>query len=422
MDRLKLVFLVAGAALLSMSQTSMAQQSYGNNPQAGAFPPQQIQQIPQNQPMVNPAIPGVRQDPAVHAANVQAANARANLYTPAPIRIKDITTIEGHRSNRVSGFGLVTGLKGTGGKSKLTQETGRKMLKNFGIVASDIGSGSLSVVAVTAEIPPFARPGEVVMATVSVYDDATSLFGGVLQTSALRGIDKRVYAVAAGPLLASGFSASGEGASVAKNHDTTGVVEAQMEVGIQMAEPAFPDRFYRLLLKNKDYATAHRIARQINSAYPGHARALDQGTVDVYFPPQFIEHKIDFVVRVNEMRVTPDIPARVIVNQKTGTVIVGRNVKINKVMHASENLVVTTTENPIAAQPAPFSDGQTVVLPRTQITTNESGGSYNVLNHQTTVGELSSLLNTLGVPPREMITILQALHASGDLQGHLQIQ
>ena len=339
----------------------------------------------------------------------------------AAIRIKDITNIEGHRANRVTGVGLVTGLKATGGKSQLTQDIARTMLRNFNILAEQIPIGSVSVVAVSAEIPPFSRPGEKIAATVSVFDDAISLYGGELQSTTLDGFDGKTYAIAAGALTLSGFSAGGDAGGVAKNHDTTGKVPAQIEVGIEQG-PAFPGAGFRLLLTNKDYATALRIAQQINHHFSRCARALDAGTVEVLFPPQYQRSKFDMVVRVNELRVVPDVPARVVINQKTGTIIVGHNVKLSRIMFANENLVITTSETPVASQPAPFSEGQTAVLPRTEVTAVETGGRYSVLEQQTTVGDLAAVLNTLGVSPRDLIGIFQSIRASGALQAQLIVE
>ena len=345
----------------------------------------------------------------------------AVTHPQAAIRIKDITTIEGHRANRVTGIGLVTGLKGTGGKSQLTRDIGRTMLRNFDILAAQVPTGSISVVAVSAEIPPFSRPGEKIAATVSVFDDAISLYGGELQSTTLQGFDGKTYCVAAGALTLSGFSAGGAAGGVAKNHDTTGKAPAQIEVGVEQG-PAFPGGGFRLLLTNKDYATAQRIAAQINHSFPRCSRAVDAGTVEVVFPPAYQRSKFDMVVRVNELRVVPDVPARVVINQKTGTIVVGHNVKLSRILFANENLVITTNETPVASQPAPFSDGQTVVLPRTDITATETGGNYNVLEQQTTVGDLAAVLNTLGVSPRDLIGIFQSIRASGALQAQLIIE
>lgn len=395
------------------------------------FPGQQLPgqaQAPQNLPVPNQANPNlINQSPEqIYPALQQSAPYQQTAIPAAPraplqIRIKDITTIEGHRSNRLTGIGLVTGLKGTGGKEDLTQRLAANMLQNFDIRADEIPAGSMSVVAVTAEIPAFSRPGEKVTATVSTLDNASGLFGGVLQSTMLKGFDGQVYAIAGGSLVLSGFSAQGDAGTITKNHDTTGKVSAQIEVPIE-EEPAFPGISYRLLLTNKDYATAHRIAKEVNKYFPGHASALDQGTVNIYFPKQYLDAKFEFVVKINELRIVPDAPARVVINQKTGTIVVGQNVRLSRIMFANENLVITTNEAPVAAQPAPFSQGQTAILPRTELTASQTGGSYNILDQQTTVGELAGVLNRLGVSPRDMIGIFESIKASGALQAQLIIE
>lgn len=342
--------------------------------------------------------------------------------TGQAVRIKDITTIEGHRANRVTGFGLVTGLKGTGGSSQLTQSFGQNMLRNFDILADAVPTGSLAAVVVTAEVPPFKRPGETISATVSIYDDTTSLYGGELQTTTLRGLDGKVYAVAGGALIVGGFSAEGAGGGVSKNHDTAAKVNGQIEVPMQTGHP-FPGNSFRLLLKNKDYATANRIATEINRYYPRHARALDVGRVEVFFPSSYDENsRLGFLETINLLRVVPDVPARVVINQKTGTIVVGQNVRLSKIVFANDNLIITTSETPVVSQPAPFSDGETVVLPRTQVTATETGGTFNTINQQTTVGELASTLNALGVSPQDLIGIFQSIEAEGGLQAQLIIQ
>jgi flagellar P-ring protein precursor FlgI len=243
----------------------------------------------------------------------------------------------------------------------------------------------------------------------------------VLVDTPLEAFDGRVYAVAGGPVNLSGFSASGAGGGVSKNHDTSGKVEAQIEVEMS-TEPAFPGNKFRLLLLNKDYATAHRIANEINRYFPGSAWAGDPSRVEVTFPPTMIQEKLAFVTKIGSLTVAPDEPARVVINQKTGTIVVGQNVKLSRVVFANENLVITTNETPIASQPAPFSQGQTAILPRTQLTATETGGTYNQLSHNSTVGDLANILNTLGVRPRDLINIFHDLRASGALQAQLILE
>jgi flagellar P-ring protein precursor FlgI len=248
-----------------------------------------------------------------------------------------------------------------------------------------------------------------------------AMVGGILVDTPLEGMDGRTYAVAGGPVNLSGFSASGAGGGVSKNHDTSGKVEAQIEVEMD-TEPAFPTDKYRLLLLNKDYATAHRIANEINRYFPGSAWAGDPSRVEVTFPQSMMHDKLGFVTKIGSFTVAPDEPARVVINQKTGTIVVGQNVKLSRVVFANENLVITTNETPIASQPAPFSDGQTAILPRTQLTATETGGTYNQLSHNSTVGDLANILNTLGVRPRDLINIFHDLRASGALQAQLILE
>jgi flagellar P-ring protein precursor FlgI len=337
------------------------------------------------------------------------------------VRIKDITTIEGHRSNRVEGLGLVTGLKGTGGKGLLTQQFAKTMLQNYGVLIPLVATKSLSVVSVSAEIPPFYRAGEKFNATVSVLDDAQSLYGGQLLRTPLIAIDGRTYALAGGALDIGGFSAAGAGATLKKNHDTVGKVEAQLEVEI-CDGPPFNGEHFRLLLRNKDYTTAYRIATEINHYFPRSSRANDAGSVDVLIPRSFIQTPMDFVVMINNLRVEPDIPARVVINEKTGTIVIGKHVKLSSIVFAKDNLIISTSETPVASQPAPFSDGETVVLPRSQIQATETGGRYNTLPATTTVGDLANALNLLGVTPQDMISVFQSIEAEGSLQATLIVE
>ncbi len=337
------------------------------------------------------------------------------------VRIKDITTIDGHRTNRIEGFGLVTGLKGTGGRGAFTQQIARTMLQNYGILIDQLPTKSISVVMVSAEVPPFYKPGETLIATVSVFDDATSLYGGQLLRTPLTAIDGQVYALAGGPLEIGGFSISGDAGSIRKNHDTVGKVQAQMEVEICNG-PAFDGNSFRLLLRNKDYTTAYRIATEINKYFPQTARAHDGGAVDVLIPRSFSHVPLDFVVLVNNLRVEPDTTARVVINEKTGTIVMGKNVKISGLVFAKDNLVITTTESPVVSQPGPFSFGETAVVPRTQIQAVEQGGVYHMLPANATVGDLANALNLLGVTPQDMISVFLAIQSEGSLQATLVIE
>ena len=395
-------------AILAIARSTTCFAQSGNRPNFALTPPP-IQTVPPS-----------------HAAPLNTQSGATALLSPnstnsgASVRIKDITTIEGHRANRVTGIGLVTGLKGTGGNSTMTQNLARNMLRNFDILANEIPTENLAAVAVTADIPPYVRPGETVTATVSIID-GVGLYGGELLSTTLKGLDGHVYAIAGGALVLGGFSAGGEGASVSKNHDTAGKVQARVEVGIHNG-PAFPGDSISLLLNNKDYSTAFRIATEINRHFPNHARATDQGKVNVFFPKHFRGSKLDFVVAINGMRVVPDIPARVVINQKSGTVVVGQNVRLSQVMFANDSLIIATAETPQVSQPAPLSQGETAVVPRTEVNVSSTGGRYNVLNQQTTVGDLAAALNSLGVSPQDLISTFQSIKNSGALQATLIIE
>ncbi len=343
------------------------------------------------------------------------------LADPFTVRIKDITSIEGHRSNRVHGIGLVAGLKGTGGRGTVTEQVARTLFQNYGILIDQTPTKSLSVVWVTAEVPPFYQEGEKLTATVAAMDDPASLYGGVLMGTPLKAVDGKVYALAEGSLVIGGFSAQGSAGSVRKNHDTVGRVDAQMVAPI-CEGPAFHGGSIRLLLKNKDYTTAQRIAVEINKYFRKSAHANHSGSVDVKIPNSFRGSEVDFVVMINNLRVEPDNPARVVINEKTGTIVIGKDVKISRAVFAKDNLIITTSETPVASQPAPQSRGQTVVLPRTQIQATEQGGRYNTLNNNITVGDLANALNMLGVTPQDLISVLQSIKREGSLQAELVVE
>ncbi len=280
---------------------------------------------------------------------------------------------------------------------------------------------SLSAVTVSGKIPAHVRRGETFTVEVSVFDDATSLRGGTLQRTALRGIDNEVYAIAQGQIIAGGLAVGGQAAGVQKNHPTVGRCTATVER--EICFDRMPSRdVIRLILLNKEYSTAVRIANMISQFFPRSATALDSGTVEIAVPGTFRNRLPAFISMIGDLRVTPDARARVVINQKTGTVIMGQNVRISKVLFASENLVVTTSETPVTSQPAAYSRGQTVVVPRTQVDVFESGGTYNVVNEGVSVGQLATALNAMGVPPSDLIDLFMSLRAQGSLQAELIIE
>lgn len=338
------------------------------------------------------------------------------------VQISDITTIKGQMGNSLSGFGLVIGLNGTGGKSELTRRMAANLAKNnAGIVDAQNTSKSISVVVVTAELPHFARVGEKISVHVSVYDDATSLKGGELLLTPLEGVDSQVYATATGSLLGSGFAVSGAAGGVQKNHPTTGTTTATVVKEVCL-DNCFDRGVLELLLINKDAMTSTRISNAINQLFPGRAEAVDAGMVRIRVPESFQNTRNDFIAMLGSLTVVPNMPARVVVNQRTGTIVVGSRVRLSHVMFANDNLIVTTSETPTVSQPNTFSPGQTAIVPRTQITAVEEGGRYNILSEGIELGELAAALNAMGVSPQDMITIFQSLRDSGALHAQLEIE
>lgn len=342
-----------------------------------------------------------------------------NYPSDSSVRVKDITFVQGDRVNHVSGAGLVFGLSGTGGKSEQTRTMAANYFLRGGMQIGRVETKNISAVMVSGKIPAYTRKGETVLVTVSVADDASSLRGGTLLGTALRGLDDEIYAIAQGPIIGGGVSAQGDAASIQMNHPTVGVCEAIVEREIGCEDILINGRI-RLVLRNKAYSTSTLIANALNAVFPEHARALDSGTVEVFVPNTMHQELPAFISMIGGLRVRPDLPARVVINQKTGTIVLGHNVKISSVVFASENIVIATNETPVASQPAPFSrNGQTVVLPRSYVDVVESGGTYNAWHEGLTVGDLASALNALAVSPNTLINILTSLRNQGALQAEL---
>ncbi len=347
----------------------------------------------------------------------------------AEVRIKDITDLEGARNNQLYGFGLVVGLDRSGSRSLFTQQVASDMLQRlnvrstiFSVQPADpvLTTTNISAVMVTAEIGPYARPGSRLDVIVSSMDDARSLQGGTLLMTPLRGADGDVYAVAQGPLSIGGFAASGAAANVQKNHPTVGSIAGG---GIVEKEPpglGACKANLHLLVRDPDFNTARLIAKGINERFPATSIALDAGTVQVAIPSIYCLNPMSFVGEIGLLTVTPDAPARVVINERTGTVVAGENVKISTTAVAHGNLVIVTVETPEVSQPGEFSRGGTTqVVPRTQIGVTEEKTRLIVVPKALTVAELARALNSLGVTPRDLISIFQALKQAGTLHAEL---
>ena len=342
----------------------------------------------------------------------------------AQVRLKDLATVGGARSNQLVGMGLVVGLQGTGDRGDLVLRMMKNMVDQFGISidAGDLKSRNSAVVSVTADLPPFARPGQALDARVSAMGDAKSLEGGVLLQTPLKAANGAVYAAVQGPVLVGGFSAGGQAASVSKNITTTGRIAGGVLVEREVASSfTGPGGTLSLLLNQPDFTTARRMAEAINAQFGAVARPEDAGRVEVAIPPAYAATPSAFIAELESLPVRPDATARVVVNERTGTVVMGGNVRIDTVAIAHGNLTVQVVEQPQVSQPQPFGQGQTAVVPRTAISAQEGGGQLITVPEAGTVDELVAALNGVGASPRDMIAILQAIDRAGALHGELVV-
>jgi flagellar P-ring protein FlgI len=350
-----------------------------------------------------------------------------NAPAHANSRIKDITDVEGVRDNQLVGYGLVVGLDGTGDSLRnaaFTRQSLSAMLERFDVNTRDatLNTRNTAAVIVTAHLPAFATQGTRVDITVSAIGDAGSLQGGTLIATPLIGADGQVYAVSQGQVAVGGFAAQGDGASVTRGVPTAGRIANGGLVERELRYDIASRSAIRLALRNPDFTTARRTAVAINN-YLGTeaARAADPATVVLTRPDFYEGDMVALLSEVELLRVEPDLPARVIIDEATGTIVMGENVRVSTVAIAQGNLTISVTENPVASQPAPFTDGETVVLPRTSITVEEDMTQLGVLDNGVSLSHLVDGLNALGVSPRDMIAILQAIAASGALQAEIEV-
>ena len=342
-------------------------------------------------------------------------------------RIKDIAYFKGGRANQLMGYGLVVGLDGTGDKDKtqFTVSTLANLLDNMRIKVDPkaIKVKNVAAVMVTANFSPFMKNGSRIDCQVSSTGDAKSLQGGTLLMTPLQGADGQIYAVAQGPIAVGGFKAGGaSGSKVEKNHPTVGIITEGGLVEREIPSHLEDAKQMQLSLRAPDFTTALKMAQAINSAGGGiSAQAIDAGTVKLEGPPQFENRAIEMISHIENLQVQPETIAKVVVSERTGTVVMGANVHISPVAIAHGNLTVQVTETPTASQPLPFSRGRTVVLPDTQIEVQEEKGSLHLIGGNTTIAQLVKGLNSIGVTPRDLITILQTIKAAGALQAELEI-
>jgi flagellar P-ring protein precursor FlgI len=299
------------------------------------------------------------------------------------------------------------------------------MLSHLGINADreKIKVKNIAAVAVTALLPPFARVGSRIDVVVSSMGDAKSLQGGTLLLTPLKGVDKQVYALAQGPVSVGGFSASGQaGGGVTKNHPTAGRVTGGATVEKEIPLDLLDKDNFTLSLHDADFTTSQRAVAAINKALRGtYALSRDGGTISVKLPPQFKGRVVPLLASLENLEITPDTVAKVILDERNGTVVMGSNVRISTVAIAHGNLMVRIKEKPRISQPLPFSEGETAVVPDSTVTVKEGENRLMVLPEGVSIGQVVQALNAIGVTPRDLIAILQAIKAAGALQAELEI-
>ncbi len=350
-------------------------------------------------------------------------------HAQATSRIKDIADVEGIRENQLIGYGLVVGLNGTGdtlNNSPFTLQSLTSMLERLGVNTRDtnLKTANIAAVMVTANLPAFAPQGTRIDVTVSAMGDADSLQGGTLLVTPLMGADGEVYAVSQGSVAVGGFSAGGDAATVTRGVPTNARISngaiVEREISFEMADLGT----LRLALRNPDLTTARRIASAIN-AFLGRpaADAQNPTTVALAIPEDYRGTAVDLLTDIEQLRVEPDAPARVVIDEASGVIVMGRDVRVSQVAIAQGNLTISVTETPQVSQPSPFSQtGTTEVVPRTEVTVqDEVERRLAVLDGSVSLQVLVEGLNALGVSPRDMITILQSIKAAGALQAEIEV-
>ncbi len=345
-------------------------------------------------------------------------------------RIKDIVDIQGIRGNPLTGIGIITGLNNTGDTSLPSQQMLVNIMKDYGLVlsASDFSGGNVAFVMVTADLGPFARRGSRIDVTISSIGNAKSLQGGILSPALLKGLDGQVYAVAQGAVSLAGWTVSGDQASITKNHQTVGRIPGgatvEKEELATYIENLGGHRFITLNLRNVDFSTAEQIAESINRIHPGSAAAVDAGTIRVKVPDEIGREGIArFIDAITKPDVKVDVPAIVVINERTGTIVVGETVGISSMAISQGSLVVKIKETDIVSQPtAMFSDaGSTAITQDTALSVDEPEGRLIPMARAVTVADLAKALNAIGASPSDLIAIFHALKKAGALQARLEI-
>lgn len=340
-------------------------------------------------------------------------------------RIKDVTAVEGGRDNQLVGYGLVVGLASKGdSKLSYTVQSIANSLQRFGINVppNTIKSDNVAAVMITADIPAFAKPGSRIDVTVSAIGDAKTIQGGILLQSPLLGADEMVYAVAQGAVAVGGFlggEGGAGGATVQKNHPTVGAISGGALVEREIAANIVRDKSIELLLLNPDFASAARMAEAINAVFPGTAIARNNTSVNVCVPEEYRGYEVNYVASLGAIEVVPDNIARVIINERTGTIIATSNVRISTVAVSHGSLTINIASSLGVSQPNAFSNGKTEVVQGTETKVTEQKGGFSMVDELPTIQQVAGAMNALGITTRDMMAIFQSMKKAGALQADL---
>src|SRR5881275_1593442 len=345
----------------------------------------------------------------------------------AASRIKDLASVEGVRQNQLIGYGLVVGLNGTGdtlNNIPFTKQSLQAMLERLGvnIRGQTLRTGNVAAVMVTANLPAFGTQGSRIDITVSALGDSKSLQGGTLLVTPLLGADGNVYAVGQGSVAISGFQAEGEAAKIVRGVPTVGrisngaIIEREIDFALNRLNQV------RLALRNADFTTAKRIAAAINDFIGSPiAEPLDPSTVQLTIPKQFAGKVVALLTEIEQLQIESDLPAKIVIDERSGIIVMGRDVRVSTVAVAQGNLTVSISESPQVSQPNPLSRGRTVVTPRTGVSVTEDGKKFAVVKDGVSLQQLVDGLNGLGIGPRDLIGILQAIKAAGAIQADIEV-
>ena len=358
----------------------------------------------------------------------RAAGAGAVVHPAgATSRIKDLANIEGVRQNQLIGYGLVVGLNGTGdtlNNIPFTKQSLQAMLERMGvnIRGATIRTGNVAAVMVTGNLPAFGTQGTRMDVTVSALGDSKNLQGGTLLVTPLLGADGNVYAVAQGSVAVAGFAAEGAAASVVRGVPTVGRIAngAIIEREIEFALNRLPN--VRLALRNADFTTAKRIAAAVNDFLGAKtAEPVDPSTVQMTIPAEFKGNVVAFLTEIEQLQVEPDLAAKIVIDERSGIIVMGRDVRVATVAVAQGNLTVSISESPQVSQPNPLSRGRTVVTPNSSVKVTEDGKKFALVKDGVSLQQLVDGLNGLGIGPRDLISILQAIKAAGAIQADIEV-